>query len=74
MKMIGLILALRLYHQTIVIIVRFSKIARAFMAIGEDLTLANVTTSTIRSNSGDNQDPINATDSEEFTIGNLSQG
>jgi hypothetical protein len=65
----------------------FSKIARAFMAIGEDPTLANVTTSIIQSNSGDNQDnvespndskpsaiPINATDSEEFTIGNLSQG
>jgi hypothetical protein len=61
----------------------FSKIARAFMAIGEDPTLANITTSVIQTNSGDTQDnvtvdqlePINSkntADSEEFTIGDLS--
>jgi hypothetical protein len=63
----------------------FSKIARAFMAIGEDPTLANITTSLIQTNSGDTQDnvtveqlePINSkntADSEDFTIGDLSQG
>lgn len=68
----------------------FSKIAHAFMAIGEDPEVANVSASIIQSNSGDNQDtaveaafplnsnppinPINTTDSEDFTIGNLSQG
>jgi len=61
----------------------FSKIACAFMAIGEDPTLANITTSVIQTNSGDTQDnvtvdqlePINSkntADSEEFTIGDLS--
>ncbi len=64
--------------------------AHAFMAIGEDPELANESASIIQSNSGDNQDtavdavfplnanppinPINTTDSEDFTIGNLSQG
>jgi hypothetical protein len=63
----------------------FSKIARAFMAIGEDPTLANITTSLLQSNSGDTQDNVNVdqpepinlkktADSEEFTIGDLSQG
>jgi hypothetical protein len=62
----------------------FSKKARAFKAIGEDSTLANITTSIIQTNSGDTQDnvtvdqlePINSkntADSEEFTIGDLSQ-
>jgi hypothetical protein len=73
----------------------FSKIAHAFMAIGEDPALVNITNSIIQSNSGENQDnaespidnvvmpesepnssaiPINATESEDFTIGDLSQG
>jgi len=73
----------------------FSKIARAFMAIGEDPALVNITNSIIQSNSGENQDnaesptdnvvmpesepnssaiPINATESEDFTVGILSQG
>jgi hypothetical protein len=63
----------------------FSKVARALMAIGEDPTLANITTSIIQSNSGDNQDNVNVdqtepldskntANSEEFTIGDLSQG
>jgi hypothetical protein len=72
----------------------FSKIARAFMAIGEDPALVNITNSIIQLNSGENQAnaespidvmmpesepissaiPINTTESEDFTIGDLSQG
>jgi hypothetical protein len=68
----------------------YSKIARAFMAIGEDPTLANITTSIIQSGSGDildngnnkqpeteQSEPIvqkNTVDSNEFTFGNFSQG
>jgi hypothetical protein len=68
----------------------YSKITRAFMAIGEDPTLANFTSSTIQSGSGDAPDnpndeqpeteqsePIlqkNTVDSDEFTFGNLTQG
>jgi len=68
----------------------YSKITRAFMAIGKDPTLANFTSSIIQSGSGDALDnpndeqpeteqsePIlqkNTVDSDEFTFGNFSQG
>jgi len=68
----------------------YYKIVRAFMAIGEDPTLANITSSIIQSSSGDAPDnpnnehpepeqsePIvqkNTVDSDEFTFGNFSQG